>query len=191
MLFAVYRRSFVLWRLLSIIPANLISCGNCRRHLVVCRPLSVVSHNMIKIVFPEYQFKIKKENDKEFIFDEVRKQWVKLTPEEWVRQNFLQYLIDEKKYPPSLMAVEKEIKLNDLRKRCDIVVYNRQLQPWLMVECKSMEEPLNEKVAAQILRYQIALPVNYLIITNGQYCYGFKKDGDALKEISELPNYSS
>ncbi|MGE5106091.1 MAG: type I restriction enzyme HsdR N-terminal domain-containing protein [Sphingobacteriales bacterium] len=144
---------------------------------------------MIKIVFPEYPFKIKKEDHKESVFDEIRKQWIRLTPEEWVRQNFLRYLIDEKKYPPSLIAVEKEIKLNDLRKRCDIVVYNQHSKPWLMVECKSMDEPLNENVAAQILRYQQALPVNYLIITNGQYCYGFINDGNELKEINELPDY--
>jgi hypothetical protein len=146
---------------------------------------------MIKIMFPAYPFKLKSENGKEVIFDEVRRQWVSLTPEEWVRQNFIRYLVDEKKYPASLIAVEKEIKLNDLRKRCDIVVYNRQSQPWLMVECKSMGEKLDEKAALQILRYQIALPVAFLIITNGQYCYGAKKEGDALKEINELPVYSS
>ncbi|HET9057196.1 MAG TPA: type I restriction enzyme HsdR N-terminal domain-containing protein [Chitinophagaceae bacterium] len=146
---------------------------------------------MIKIVFPSYSFKVKKENEKEWIFDEIRKQWVRLTPEEWVRQNFIRYLIDEKMYPASLIAIEKEIKLNDLNKRCDIVVYNRQLQPWLMVECKSMNEVLNEKASLQILRYQVALPVIYLIITNGQYCYGLKRVDNELKEINELPDYAS
>ena len=159
--------------------------------LVIIVNLAYLVFVMIKIVFRDYPFKIKNENEKELIFDEARKLWVKLTPEEWVRQNFLRYLIDEKKYPSSLIAIEKEIKLNDLRKRCDIVVYNRESQPWLMVECKSMDEKLNEKVAEQILRYQQALPVQYLIITNGKYCYGFMKDGDALKEINELPGYSS
>ena len=159
--------------------------------LVIIVNLAYLVFVMIKIVFRDYPFKIKNENDKELIFDETRKLWVKLTPEEWVRQNFLRYLIDEKKYPSSLIAIEKEIKLNDLRKRCDIVVYNRESQPWLMVECKSMDEKLNEKVAEQILRYQQALPVQYLIITNGKYCYGFLKDGDELKEINELPGYSS
>lgn len=159
--------------------------------LVIIVNLAYLVFVMIKIVFRDYPFKIKNENDKELIFDETRKLWVKLTPEEWVRQNFLRYLIDEKKYPSSLIAIEKEIKLNDLRKRCDIVVYNRESQPWLMVECKSMDEKLNEKVAEQILRYQQALPVQYLIITNGKYCYGFLKDGDEVKEINELPVYSS
>ena len=142
---------------------------------------------MIKIVFPQYPFKIKEEDNKEIIFDEVRKQWVRLTPEEWVRQNFLQYLLTEKKYPASLTAVEKEIKLNDLRKRCDIIVYNRQLQPWLLVECKSMEEDLNDKVAMQVIRYNMALPVNFLIITNGSNTFGFEKTEGKLMEINALP----
>ncbi|MBI2729778.1 MAG: type I restriction enzyme HsdR N-terminal domain-containing protein [Sphingobacteriales bacterium] len=116
---------------------------------------------MIKITYPEYPYKIKKEKDREFIFDEIRKLWVRLTPEEWVRQNFLRYLLDEMKYPSSLIAVEKEIKLNELNKRVDIIVYNQNTEPWLMIECKSMDEVLDGKVAMQILRYNIALPVVY------------------------------
>src|SRR5687768_16514178 len=98
---------------------------------------------MIKVEYPAYQPKIKSTSGKEFIFDEVRRQWVLLTPEEWVRQNFLQYLLQVKGYPSSLVAVEKEIKLGDLIKRFDIVVYNQQMLPWLMVECKEMNEVLN------------------------------------------------
>ncbi len=146
---------------------------------------------MIKIEFSQYPFKIKNEEGKEFIFDSVRRQWVRLTPEEWVRQNFLQYLLTEKKYPFSLIAVEKEIDLHGLRKRCDILVYNRETQPWLMVECKSMEETLEEKVAMQVVRYNIAIPTDFLIITSGTYTYGFEKAKGKLKEITELPNYSS
>ena len=146
---------------------------------------------MIKIEFSQYPFKIKNEEGKEFIFDSVRRQWVRLTPEEWVRQNFLQYLLTEKKYPPSLIAVEKEIDLHGLRKRCDILVYNREAQPWMMVECKSMEETLEEKVAMQVVRYNIAMPTDFLIITNGAYTYGFEKAEGKLKEISEIPDYSS
>ena len=89
---------------------------------------------MIKIDYPPYQPRIKKEDDKEFIFDEVRKKWMVLTPEEWVRQNFLQYLIQVKKYPASLIAVEKEIAVADTRKRFDIVVYNKDHQPYMIVE---------------------------------------------------------
>jgi hypothetical protein len=145
---------------------------------------------MIKIVYPAFPFRLKQEDDKEIIFDEIRKQWVRLTPEEWVRQNFLHYLVTEKKYPASLIAVEKEIKLYDLTKRCDIVVYDQQSKPWMLVECKSMDEPLNEKVAMQILRYHQALPVKFLIITNGTYTYGFGKEQAALIALTELPAYS-
>lgn len=144
---------------------------------------------MIKITYPEYPYKIKKEKDREFIFDEIRKLWVRLTPEEWVRQNFLRYLLDEMKYPSSLIAVEKEIKLNELNKRVDIIVYNQNTEPWLMIECKSMDEVLDGKVAMQILRYNIALPVHYMVITNGQLTYGFKKNNGGIKEIEQLPIY--
>jgi hypothetical protein len=144
---------------------------------------------MIKIDYPPYQPKIKKEQDKEFIFDEVRKQWIMLTPEEWVRQNFLQYLIQIKKYPASLIAVEKELKLGELKKRTDVIIYNTQAQPWLMIECKAMSEPLNEKVLRQILRYHITIPVPFLVITNGRFCFGFEKANGAFVEIDGLPDF--
>ena len=145
---------------------------------------------MIKIEFPSYQYKIKKEADKEFIFDEVRKQWMVLTPEEWVRQNFLQYLIQVKKYPASLIAVEKELMLGELKKRTDIVVYNAATKPWMIIECKEMNVPLDEKVLQQILRYNISVPVSFLIITNGSYCFGFEKKNNDFIELTALPVYS-
>ena len=142
---------------------------------------------MIKIEYPAYEPKIKKEAEKESIFDEVRKQWVILTPEEWVRQNFLQYLIQVKKYPPSLIAVEKEILLGDIKKRFDIVVYDKNHQPWMIIECKEMSVTLNKKVLDQVLRYNIILQVPYLVITNGSYCYAFVCKEKVLEEISSLP----
>ncbi len=142
---------------------------------------------MIKIDYPLYQPKIKKEPDKEFIFDEVRKQWVMLTPEEWVRQNFLQYLIQVKKYPASLMAVEKEIFLGEVKKRFDIVVYDKNTQPWMLIECKEMNVVLDNAVLSQVLRYNINLQVPYLVITNGSYCYGFISANKQLEEINSLP----
>lgn len=146
----------------------------------------------MNIVYPAHPFRIKKDpQDKEFIFDELRKLWVRLTPEEWVRQNFIQYLLIEKKYPAALIAVEKEIKLNDLRKRCDILVYNKDAAPWLLVECKKMEESLDEKVASQVLSYNAALPVIFLIVTNGRSTYGFEIKENVFVRIDELPSYSS
>jgi hypothetical protein len=142
---------------------------------------------MIKIDYPPYQPKIKKEDNREIIFDEVRKKWVVLTPEEWVRQNFLQYLVQVKKYPASLIAVEKEIKLGDLKKRFDIVVYDATSKPWMIVECKEMNVELNKQVLDQVLRYNITMQVPYLVITNGSYCMAFQCINNDLNELSELP----
>ena len=146
---------------------------------------------MIKIDYPAYQPKIKEQLGKEFIFDEIRKQWMMLTPEEWVRQNFLQYLIQVKKYPSSLIAVEKEIQLGELAKRFDIVVYDQNTQPWMIIECKEMEVALNEQVLNQALRYNITLNVPYIVITNGTHCFGFLGKKGILEELSELPNFTS
>ena len=142
---------------------------------------------MIKIKYPAYQPKIKKEDTREFIFDEVRKRWVVLTPEEWVRQNFLQYIITVKKYPASLIAVEKEVKLGDLRKRFDIVVYDKNSRPWMIIECKEMNVELSKQVLDQVLRYNIAMQVPYLVITNGSYCMAFQCIDNKLMELDELP----
>ncbi|MEO6230188.1 MAG: type I restriction enzyme HsdR N-terminal domain-containing protein [Ferruginibacter sp.] len=144
---------------------------------------------MIKIKYPAHQPKIKTTDNKEFIFDTIRKQWIMLTPEEWVRQNFLQYLVMVKSYPASLIAVEKEIKLVDLVKRFDIVVYDKSMAPWMIIECKEMNEAINKKVLDQALRYNISLQVPYIILTNGTYCYGFVLEGGKFKEINELPVY--
>jgi hypothetical protein len=143
---------------------------------------------MIKINYPKYQPKIKNENNKELIFDEVRKRWVILTPEEWVRQNFLQYLIHVKKYPAALIAVEKEIQLGELKKRFDIVVYDKASAPWMIIECKEMKVDLDKKVLDQILRYNITLQVPYLVITNGSHCMAFECVNNLLKELKELPD---
>jgi len=145
---------------------------------------------MIKINYPAYQPKVKKEFNKEFIFDEVRKQWVALSPEEWVRQNFLQYLIQTKKYPASLIAIEKEIFLGDVKKRFDIVVYDSNTAPWMLIECKEMNIILNEAVLNQVLRYNINLQVPYLVVTSGSYCFAFKSEHQQLQEINELPDFS-
>lgn len=145
---------------------------------------------MIKIEYPSYQPKIKSQQGKEFIYDEIRNQWIKLTPEEWVRQNFLQYLIQVKKYPATLIAVEKEIKLGDLTKRFDIVVYDKNTQPWIIIECKEMEVALDKQVLDQALRYNITLQVPYIVITNGTYCFGFSANAGLLEELSNLPEFN-
>jgi hypothetical protein len=145
---------------------------------------------MIKIEYPSYQPKIKSQQGKEFIYDEIRKQWIILSPEEWVRQNFLQYLIQAKKYPATLIAVEKEIKLGDLAKRFDIVVYDKNTQPWIIIECKEMEVALDKQVLDQALRYNITLKVPYIVITNGTYCFGFSAKAGLLEELNNLPEFN-
>ncbi len=143
---------------------------------------------MLKINYPENVLRIKKEKEKEFIFDEVRRKWVIITPEEWVRQNFLQYLIKMMQYPASLIAVEKMIRLGELKKRCDIVVY-KLANPWMIVECKEMSLPLNEAVLRQILHYNIAIPSAYLVITNGVSHYAFERKEGKLVEVDKLPSF--
>ena len=142
---------------------------------------------MIAITYPDPAFRIKKENRKDFIFDSLRKKWLLLTPEEWVRQNFVQYLIQVKHYPAALIALEKEIKLGELRKRFDILVYDNNHQPWMMIECKAAEIKMEEKVLEQVLRYNISVPVEYIIITNGSFAYGWQRKDNDLKIISEIP----
>lgn len=145
---------------------------------------------MIKIEYPPFDPKIKKEEGKELIFDEVRRRWVALTPEEWVRQNFLQYLVQVKKYPVSLIAVEKEFWLNDVKKRFDIVVYDVHGNAWMLIECKEMNVPLTTKTIEQLLRYDIVVSARYLVVTNGQFCVGFKKEPSGVLPIDELPTFA-
>jgi hypothetical protein len=143
---------------------------------------------MLKIEYPSFQFRFKEQEGKEFVFDEIRKRWVRLTPEEWVRQNFIQYLLQTKKYPASIIAVEKEIKLGDLKKRCDIVVYKSHL-PWMIIECKEQNELLNDSVLNQTLRYNITLQVQILVITNGSNSYAFSINNGKAEEIQALPEW--
>ncbi len=144
---------------------------------------------MIKIEFPKQQVTIRQQSGVNEVFDAIRKKWLQLSPEEWVRQNMIQYLFS-KKYPASLIAIEKEIRLGELSKRCDVVVYDRNAVPFMIIECKEMRVSLSEKALDQILRYHSALPARYLIITNGSYSFGFEKTNDQFFEINEFPEYN-
>lgn len=145
---------------------------------------------MIDIAFPTDQFKIKTERDKELIFDNYRKQWVALTPEEWVRQNFLQYLVHVKNYPSALIAIEREIFLGDIKKRFDIVVYKHS-KPCMIIECKEMKVPLSESVVRQVLNYNIALMVKYLVVTNGRSTYALSLNEKEFIWLEELPDFDN
>jgi hypothetical protein len=143
---------------------------------------------MIMVQYPEPQFRMKKEKDKQYIFDAIRKVWLLLTEEEWVRQNFVHYLISQLNYPSTVIAIEKEISLNDLKKRFDILVYDKEHKPWMLVECKEPKVNLSEEVLQQVLRYNISVPVEYIVITNGNATVGWKKESE-LKLLSELPEW--
>ncbi len=141
---------------------------------------------MISVQYPPYDFRIKTVDNKDVIFCMTRKQWLVLTPEEWVRQNFAQVLLQLQQVPASYIAMEKELMLGDLKKRFDILVYDRTHKPWLMVECKSPEVPLDDKVLHQILRYNQQMQVSFIIITNGSSTACFKLKPD-FKQIDVLP----
>jgi hypothetical protein len=145
---------------------------------------------MLLIKYPEPSFRIKTEGGREYIFDQLRKKWLLLTPEEWVRQNFVQYLVSVLNYPSSLIAMEKEIWLGELKKRFDILVYNKDHQPWMIVECKAGSVALNDETLHQALRYNISVPADFLLITNGHYTYGWEKKQGKLQIIEELPAWN-
>ncbi|HMO34136.1 MAG TPA: type I restriction enzyme HsdR N-terminal domain-containing protein [Lacibacter sp.] len=146
---------------------------------------------MIRVAFPPPAFQVKTSGGRELIFDALRKQWVRLTPEEWVRQNFVQYLIQVKLYPAALIGVEKEIRLGELKKRFDLLVFDTHHQPWMLVECKAMKVPLDETVLQQVLRYHSAVEVPFLVLTNGANTYGWSKTAGRLLPLQELPAFGS
>lgn len=141
---------------------------------------------------PTYKFKIKNSENKLLIFDIVRKKYVVLEPEEWVRQHFIHYLIEEKKYPLSLIAVEKKLTINGLTKRTDILIFNTEGKPNLIVECKAPSVKITQNAFDQIARYNLKLDANLLIVTNGLehfYCTLDKKN-KAYNFLQEIPIYS-
>jgi hypothetical protein len=143
---------------------------------------------MIKIDYAQYPFKTRIQDGNQQIFDELRKAWLKLTPEEWVRQHFVHYMVS-RNIPASVIALEKSIRVGELNKRFDILVYDRSHNPWMMVECKSMDVQLSSEVLHQLLRYNLGVPVKYLLITNGNYCMGFTTGSGQLMELSYFPEY--
>jgi hypothetical protein len=135
---------------------------------------------MQKLNLPTYNFKFKSSENKTLIFDKLRKKYMVLTPEEWVRQHFIYFLIEEKKYPVSLIAIEKQLTINNLKKRSDILVFNTDGKPEIIVECKAPSIKITQDAFDQIARYNLKLKANYLIVTNGLehfYCkMDFKKE---------------
>tara|TARA_R110002072_G_scaffold117281_7_gene248238 strand:- start:33643 stop:34095 length:453 start_codon:yes stop_codon:yes gene_type:complete len=146
---------------------------------------------MQQLHFPVYSFRFKSSENKISIFDEIRKKFVILTPEEWVRQHVIQFLIHEKKYPRSHINVEKELVLNQTKKRYDIVIYNKDGSIFLIVECKAPQIEISQNTFDQIARYNLSLKANYLMVTNGLYHYYCQLDyeNEKYQFLEEIPNY--
>ncbi len=147
---------------------------------------------MINLNLPSYSFKIKNKENKLYIFDIIRKKNIMLTPEEWVRQHFIHYLIEEKKYPKSLIAVEKQLTINNLSKRTDILIFDNKGLPNIIVECKAPSIKISQNTFDQIARYNLKLKAKYLIVTNGLQHYYCKMDHQKMQYdfLKEIPIYS-
>ena len=144
--------------------------------------------SMIQLTYPSQRPAIKTAHGREYIFCIIRKRWYLITPEEWVRQNFLNYLIHVLHYPASLIAVEKQLLIGDLKKRFDVVVYKNSL-PLMIIECKEMDVPLSEKTVLQVLRYNSNVQAQYIVVTNGNYCAAYANTNNQFIETDTLPPY--
>ncbi|WP_290697205.1 type I restriction enzyme HsdR N-terminal domain-containing protein [Lacinutrix sp.] len=146
---------------------------------------------MQELNFPTYSFRFKNSENKVSIFDAIRKKFVILQPEEWVRQHCVQYLMEVKGYPKSLINVEKELKINDLKKRYDIVIFNTDGSIHLIVECKAPKIKIKQDTFDQVARYNLALNTTYLMVTNGlnhYYCV-MDFENEKYNFLQDIPNY--
>ena len=146
---------------------------------------------MNRLNLPEYSIKIAERNGKKVIFDILRRKYVALTPEEWVRQQFVHFIIEKKGYPQTLIANEVELKIGNKSLRCDSVLYDRNMQPRMIIEYKSPSIELQQKVFNQISTYNLLLKVDYLIVSNGMQHYCCKMDYENHKYVflEEIPDY--
>ena len=148
---------------------------------------------MFELNLPHYETKIAENDGKRTIFDNLRRCYVALTPEEWVRQHFVHFLLEHCNYPATLMGNEVGLTLNGTKKRCDTVVYDRNLKPRIIIEYKAPTVRINKEVFAQIARYNLVLKVDYLIVSNGiqHYCCKMDYKNNAFEFINSIPEYSS
>ena len=146
---------------------------------------------MQKLNLPTYNFKLKSSENKTLIFDKLRKKYLVLTPEEWVRQHFVYFLIDEKKYPVSLIALEKQLTINNRKKRTDILIFNKEGNHDIIVECKAPSIKITQDTFDQIARYNLKLKANYLIVTNGLEHFYCKMDfeNETYIFLKDIPDY--
>jgi len=147
---------------------------------------------MWQLNLPEFKFNIKKTADKLFILDSLRKKFVKLTPEEWVRQNFIQYLIQIKNFPGALIALESQIEINGMKKRCDAIVFNRYAKPMIIIEFKAPTVPITQKTFDQAAVYNSKLHIDFFIISNGIQHYFCEINNDKMNYDfhPDIPDFS-
>ena len=149
---------------------------------------------MVELNLPEYEYKVKKRDDGSWaIWDRLRERWVALTPEEWVRQHFVNWLITEKQFPAALMGNEVSLTLNGIARRCDTVVGDRTGQPLVIIEYKAPSINITQKTFDQIVRYNMVLKARYLIVSNGQehYCCEIDYGKGSYRFLEEIPGYES
>lgn len=141
---------------------------------------------------PDYPFRLKRENNTSYIFDEIRKKFLVLTPEEWVRQHLIQFLITYKKYPRSLIKLEGGLKLNSLQKRSDILLFNNSGEKVMLVECKAPSVKISQATFDQVARYNFIHRVKYLVVSNGlqHFCSEIDFEKGSYNFLNELPEYS-
>jgi hypothetical protein len=143
---------------------------------------------MLTLNLPAFNYRIKHEQGKVWIFDGIRKKFVVLTPEEWVRQHLIHYLIHDLRYPRSLIKLEHTMQYNELAKRSDVVVFDRQGSVWMLIECKAPDIALSADVAKQIVTYNKVLDAQYLVVTNGMQLFCVDVTNPE-KWLSALPGY--
>lgn len=144
---------------------------------------------MIEVHYPVPDFKIKNMNGVDYIFDTIRKKWIVITPEEWVRQNMILFFTEVCGYPKNHIAVEKQISLIGRKKRFDIVIYNSRQQPWMLVECKQPNVLINDDIMMQVRSYQSILQADFLAISTGEICYLFELKDKSEKTLSLWPEW--
>lgn len=147
---------------------------------------------MVKLNLPAFGFELKNDDEKIQIFDLLRKQYVALTPEEWVRQHFIHYLIHHLRYPKGLIKIEGGLMFNKLQKRTDIVVYDREGKPWMIVECKAPTLKISARTVQQASTYNYSLKAKYLVVTNGlkHFCYQTDWINSTTTSLDSIPVYS-
>ena len=141
---------------------------------------------------PPYDIKVKQTNDKTSILDILRRRFITLTPEEWVRQHFIHYLINYKGYPSALLANEVELTIGQKKLRCDSVLYTRQLQPRMIIEYKAPSVQITQKVFNQIFAYNTLLHADYLVVSNGisHYCCKIDYENKSYAFLKDIPKFS-